>query len=276
MKKFFSVTLIVLLESCASKVKQAPHAGTELAIPSFMDRPLHTKVSPLKSEVAGTLTCHRYSAGIIKVIDHHEKGAALSMLPATETNDFTCDQSPQPGEVVTKDWSGYFYGVKGDYAIFTADDGSVRGGMPFIVYRLSDMTPVFRDESVHEMFKTIALDSLGLKLEYTRVFSGQCDVIHKTASCINKISKATGVAKDFLKSCRESYETGLINLANNNCKFASPSEPNCPAIEKAKLKAQAQAQETVITYDVETTILTGDASPYIKRRSDALRCGFAL
>lgn len=211
-----------------------------------------------------SVKCYEYKNFVIKVVDYGEKGAAqLSVLPKKSEQEISCQEKNLNDEVVIGDWSGYFYGVKGDYTFFSSDDGSLGGGVAFMVYNAREHKIVFADEAANNkngiMMTKVSADANGLKLSYRRNYFADCSVI-TDGECAAQIANAIGIANTLKKKCKTPYK---------------------------KLKKSERSTPTYISYDVEvflpkevvfnikdatTVVMQQKSTPFLKKKSDAIEC----
>jgi hypothetical protein len=197
-------------------------------------------------------------------VDYGDKGAArLSVLPLNPNQ--VCQEDVQPEEFVIQDWSGYFYGVKDAYAFFSADDGSLGGGMAFMVLRLKDHKIVFTDEADFAGASGIQIHSVvakadGLRIRYRRSYRADCSVVADGGKCLSDLNKKTGVAKDFAGKCLSSYRQADAVRAKKICKMDKPKDPNCYQKELKRARDEDDSTPSYIKYDVEAFIPSDSAA----------------
>jgi hypothetical protein len=107
------------------------------------DQPLEVrhvtlKPDPLDPQVKRNVSCFTCKHFVVKQVDLGEIGAdRLSIIPAAPGKTPQCRQAKERDEYVIPgdSWSGYFEGVKSDYAFFVAADGT-NGGLGFMVFSI--------------------------------------------------------------------------------------------------------------------------------------------
>jgi hypothetical protein len=107
-------------------------------------RDVRLAADPQNPKARRQVTCFYYRSIVIKQVDYGEVGAdRLALLPVLSRNATQCHEDREALEyVIPPDtWSGYFRGVKADYAFFDAPDG-INGGLGFMVLRLVRATGV--------------------------------------------------------------------------------------------------------------------------------------
>jgi hypothetical protein len=226
----------VLWLACA-----APSLG---ATPSPFDPPLKIVRAPLPRDADNPrsrpkVSCFYFPRFMVKQVDLGEEGAAqLSILPGAPAT--ACRQANAPGERVISpdDWTGYFDGVRGDYAVFTAEDGW-NGGMGFAVFDARTGRKVF-DDAAKARFRSVQASSDGLVLRYRRVFTPKCSLIVDRAGCWRAIRRQTGLAGDRPPDCSAAYD----REARRTPKFA----------------AQLRDDPTVIDYEALATLRNSHAT----------------
>lgn len=106
--------------------------------------------------------------------------------------------------------SGYFWGAKDRYAIFTAPDGE-DGGVPFAVFDTKTGRKIFEDASLLEYYQKTqqirnvfrisgAVDQI-TRLTYLRVVRGGCNLKTGQADCWGKIRAKFGVTQTEIPVC---------------------------------------------------------------------------
>ena len=222
------------------------------------DRPLQTRhAAQGKKEIR----CFTFAHLMVKEIDAHEIGdEQISILPiASPTERPPCQARNVASEriVPTASWSGYFLGVRGDYVFLSAEDG-VNGGMGFSVYRGADTTSVFHDsvkfERDHMLFQSVAIDGSGLKLRYTKVYSGKCSVQTDGTACWSQIAAAAQIAATPAPDCAAGYLRSKQEMAAARCEIQS--RKNNAACLKVEMERQAadDASPSVIDYVVDVSL----------------------
>jgi hypothetical protein len=182
------------------------------------------------------VTCAYFPRFMVKEIDLGEVGASqLSVL--TGSGSPPCRQANAPGERVVSPttWSGYFAGAKGDYVIFTADDGW-NGGMGFAVFSAQSGRKLF-DDTYKTRFQSVQTSAAGLVLRYRRVYAAKCSIAADAAGCWAKVRKDTGLSAAAPPDCRAAYAR--------------------EARRTPKLAAQVRGDPTVIDYEALVTLQGG-------------------
>ena len=116
----------------------APTKSVRLPLPS----------DPANPQAKAQLSCFYYPHFMVKQVDLGELGAQqLSMVAiASGQKRPGCKRENSPDEKVisSDDWSGYFWGVKGGYVFFSAEDGW-NSGMGFAVFTAAETKKIFED-----------------------------------------------------------------------------------------------------------------------------------
>jgi len=164
------------------------------------------------------LSCYVYGNFMVKEYnDEGMKGAEwLAIAPITGQARPTCGQEHGPGEKVFGkggEWTGYYWGTKGDYVFFTADDGW-DGGMPFYVYDTKTEKKVFEDSSYEgknwnpkpqpspfNSLRVSAVQGDPLALTYLRVVEAGCDLHLDKSSCWEKVRKKFDIKSSLMPAC---------------------------------------------------------------------------
>ena len=244
---------------------------------SLYDDPLEIrhvslKPDPLNPHVKRDVSCFTYPHFVVKQVDFGEVGAdRLSIIPSAPGGTPPCRQAKERNEYVIPDdsWSGYFKGVKSDYAFFDAADGT-NGGLGFMVFRVSDRKKLFED-TAEKGIQSLEIKDGTLMLRYQRVFASRCSVVTGGAACRDTIAAETGVAGGSLSSCAEGYQAAKEEMAKMRCDAQSVKDDACVEKELKLINEQKwDDAPTVIVYEVEVSL--GGASPVIKPLSDALAC----
>jgi hypothetical protein len=166
-------------------------------------------------------------------------------------------------------WSGYFRGVKADYAFFDAPDGT-NGGLGFMALRLFDRKAVLEDVAQHGI-KSIDYEEGVLKLRYQRVFAGTCSIRTGGDSCRDALVRDTGVSAGSLSICSQGYQAAREAMAKGRCAAQSNHQRDCFLQELDRLGEQKWNEApTVIVYEAEATLK--DGTLVITPRSGALAC----
>jgi hypothetical protein len=244
---------------------------------NLYDQPLEIrrvslKPDPLNPQVKRDVSCFTYPHFMVKQVNFGEVGAdRLSILPAAPGKMPACRQAKERNEYVipADSWSGYFEGVKSDYAFFTAADG-INGGLGFMVFRVSDRKKLFED-TAEKGIQSLELKDGTLRLRYQRVFASRCSVVTGGSACLDTIVKEAGVAGESLSSCGKSYQAAKEEMAKMRCDTQSRKDSACFDKELKLINEQKwDDAPTVIVYEVEAGL--SGASPVVKRLSDALAC----
>lgn len=253
------------------------------AVPAFasasgpFDSPLKTSSIRLASDPQNPkakrqVTCFYYRSIVVKQIDYGEVGAErLSLLPVLSRNGTQCHEDKEPLEYVipADTWSGYFKGVRADYAFFDAPDG-VNGGVGFMVLRLYDRKAVLQDVAQHGI-KSIDYDEGVLRLRYQRTFAGACSIMTDGDSCRDALARDTGVSAGSLSICSQGYRLARETMAKGRCAAHGNRQKDCFQKELDQIDEQKwNAAPTVIVYEAESTIK--DRTLTTTPRSDALAC----
>jgi hypothetical protein len=179
-------------------------------------------------------------------------------------------EQEQNEHVIPSDiWSGYFGGVKSDFAFFDAADGT-NGGVGFMVFRVSDKTNLFED-TAEKGIQAIEVKDGNLKLRYRRVYAAKCSTVTSGAACRDAIIRETGVSSGSLSSCTDQYQAAKEEMARMRCDAKSAKGRACFEKELKHVNEQKwDDAPTVIAYEVE--VILGGTIPVVKRLSDALAC----
>jgi hypothetical protein len=241
------------------------------------DSPLKTRqvelaADPQNAHAKRQISCFYYRSVVVKEVDYGEVGAErLALLPVVSGNGTPCRAATEANEYVIPNdsWSGYFKGVKADYAFFEAPDGT-NGGLGFMVLRIFDRKSVFEDTAQHGIH-SIEIHEGTLKLLYQRVFEATCSVVSDGPACREKLVRDTGVADGSLSRCAQGYQAAKRDMAKARCAARSPKESDCFSKELMRLDDQKWNEAaTVIVYEVELSL--NAEGPVIARRGDALAC----
>lgn len=221
------------------------------------DKPVSTKVVPLPPDKLNARakpkrTCSYFPGFVVKETDLGEKGAAeLSITPVKNGAPPACTEKIA-GEIVLKDWSGYFLGAKGPYIFFDADDGW-EGGMGFGVFDAASGKKLFeesRDGQPGKDFDAIALTPDGLDLRFRRVVLAKCSLYKDGAGCWKKIMADTGLSESVRPDCSTAYLRWIKQ---------SPT-----------LKNEIPGYNSVVAYNVEARYAGGKLA--IKPLGGAVKC----
>jgi hypothetical protein len=214
---------------------------------SPFDAPLHVQQvrlppDPQNPNAKRKISCFYYRSIVVKQVDYGEVGAErLALLPVLSGNATPCRAVRESNEYVipADSWSGYFKGVKSEYAFFDAADGT-NGGLGFMVMRVYGRRSLFEDIAQHGI-ESMEIQEGTLRLRYQRVFAADCSVLTTGSACRERLAHDTGVAEASLSICAQGYQAAR--------------QPDTP---------------TVIVYEVEASL--NDDGPVISRRGDALAC----
>jgi hypothetical protein len=235
-------------------------------------RNLRLAADPQNPKIRRQVTCFYYRSIVIKQVDYGEVGAdRLALLPVLSRNGTECHEDREASEYVipADTWSGYFRGVKADYAFFDAPDG-INGGLGFMVLRLYDRKAVLEDVAQHGI-KSIDYEEGVLRLRYQRVFTGTCSVPTGGDSCRDALVRDTGVSAGSLSICSQGYRAAREAMAKGRCAAQSNHQKDCLRQEFDRLGEQKwDGAASVIAYEVEAALK--DGTLVITPRSDALAC----
>jgi hypothetical protein len=235
-------------------------------------RNVRLAADPQNPKIRRQVTCFYYRSIVIKQVDYGEVGAdRLALLPVLSRNATQCHEDREALEyVVPADlWSGYFRGVKADYAFFDAPDG-INGGLGFMVLRLFDRKAVLEDVAQHGI-KSIDYEEGMLRLRYQRVFAGTCSIPTGGDSCRDALVRDTGVSAGSLSICSQGYRAAREAMAKGRCTAQSNRQKDCFQQEFDRLGEQKWDEAaSVIVYEVEATVK--DGALVVTPRSDALAC----
>jgi hypothetical protein len=241
------------------------------------DSPLKIRLVRLASDpqnprVKRQVSCFYYLSVVVKQVDYGEVGAdRLALLPVVVGNATPCRVAVEANEyaIPSDTWSGYFKGVKADYAFFDAPDGT-NGGLGFMVLRIFDRKVLFEDTAQHGI-ASIEIQEGTLKLRYQRVFEASCSVVSASSACRDGLVHDTGIADGSLSACAEGYRTAKQSMAKSRCAAQTSRESDCVSKQLTLLNEQKWNEATtVIVYEVEVHL--SREQPVIARRSDALAC----
>jgi hypothetical protein len=195
---------------------------------------------PANPQAKAQLSCSYYPNFMVKEIDPGELGAQqLSIIPiASGQKKPACRRENSGDEKVipSDEWSGYFWGVKGGYVFFSAEDGW-NGGMGFTIFTAAEAKKIFED--VAKTWRSIQLTSSGLALGYRRVYGASCSLLMDEAACWQHIEQDTGLTGASAPDCTATYVA---------------EQKRTPAFA-----TQVLADPTVFDYDVNVTIDAGGA-----------------
>ena len=244
---------------------------------SVFDAPLQTRhvrlpLDPQNPKAKRQVSCFYYRSIVVKQVDYGEVGAErLALLPVVSGNARPCRAVSEANEhVISSDsWSGYFKGVKSEYAFFDAPEGT-NGGLGFMVMRVYGRKPLFEDTAQHGI-ESMDIQEGTLRLRYQRVFAANCSVVSAGAACRDRLTRDTGVTDASLSACAQGYQAAKQEMARGRCAAQGHKEAACTGEELEHLNAQKwDDAPTVIVYEVEVSLT--DEGPVISRRGDALAC----
>jgi hypothetical protein len=251
--RYATAALLIVLPCLLSPPVSARQGQNE----GPFDRPLQTRtVHAGKKEVR----CYTFAHVMVKEIDAGEIGdEQISLVPIASPADHPpCQAKNLANEhVIPSDsWSGYFHGAKDDYVFLSAEDG-VNGGLGFSVYRRADPTGLFQDsaklERDHVRFQSIATDAGGLRLRYTRVYTGPCSVQTEGNACWTRIAGETHLPPASPPDCAAGYLRAKQELATARCEIAHRKTAACIKQEMDGMQSD-DASPSVIGYDVDVLI----------------------
>ncbi len=193
---------------------------------------------PANPQAKAQLSCFYYPHFMVKEVDLGELGSEqLSIIPiASGQKKPACRRENAPEEkIVSPDnWSGYFWGVKGGYVFFSAEDGW-NGGMGFAVFTAVDVKKILEDAA--KTWRSIQLiPAGGITMRYQRVYEAACSLLADGETCWQQIEQDTAL---------------------------SAAAPDCTATyaaEQARTPAfatQVLGDPTVFDYDVSVAIVAG-------------------
>jgi len=241
------------------------------------DSPLKTRnvelaADPQNPKATRQVTCFYYRSIVIKQVDYGEVGAdRLALLPVLSRNATQCHEDREALEyIIPPDtWSGYFRGVKADYAFFDAPDG-INGGLGFMVLRIFDRKAVLEDVAQRGI-KSITYEEGVLRLRYQRVYAGTCSIMTAGEDCRNVLVRETGISAGSLSICAQGYRAAKEAMAKGRCAAQPIHQKDCFARELERLDEQKWDEApTVIVYEAEATLK--DGTLVTTPRSDALAC----
>jgi hypothetical protein len=250
------LAIAIALLACLCPGGAAARDGQNIAP---FDRPQQTR--QVKLGKSKDVRCFTFAHLMVKEIDAGEIGdEQISILPLTSPGARPrCQAANVSGEIVipAASWGGYFLGVKGDYVFLSAEDG-VNNGLGFSVYRGADPTSVFQDSVKFDrdrtLFQSVAIDGTGLRMRYTRVFSGKCSVQTEGAACWARIAAAAHLPEAPAPDCAAGYLRSKQEMAAARCEALSRKKN--PACLKAEMERQAgdEASPSVIDHLVDVSL----------------------
>ena len=105
----------------------------------------------------------------------------------------------------------------------------------------------------HTRFQSIGSDATGLKLQYTRIYTGPCSVQIEGAACWAKIAAETHLPPAPAPDCAAGYLRAKQELATARCETAHHKNAACIKQEIDRMQAD-DASPSVIGYDVDALI----------------------
>jgi hypothetical protein len=168
---------------------------------------LPLSADPANPQAKAQLSCFYYPHFMVKEVDLGELGAEqLSLIPvAPGAKPPVCQKENLNNEIVISgdDWSGYFWGVKGNYVLFTAEDGW-NDGMGFAVFN-TDAKKIFED--VAKTWHSLQAANSGLSMRYERVYEAPCSIKGEDGQgCWAQIQKDTGLTNTAVPDCTATYQ----------------------------------------------------------------------
>ncbi|HEY9131751.1 MAG TPA: hypothetical protein VIM98_08365 [Dyella sp.] len=239
----------------------------------LLDKPVREIQLPLPPppdvpDAKPMLTCWYYSRFMIKQLDAGEKGASeLAIVPfGSGRPEPVCRDGTDSNEHVIQDWSGYFWGVKGDYVLFHADD-SVNGGMGFAVFSAASYrklhTGIMSDHSLRTLQllapastrgtdPRIALPPPALLMRYRSHYLAPCSLRSNLSACWGTIRRVLNLGQAAAPDCNKAYAI---------------QEQQAPA----QYKRAAASNPTVITYEAEA-VIDGSGALRLSAASPTTKC----
>jgi hypothetical protein len=218
------------------------------------------------------LTCFYYRGLRVKQLDLGEVGAAqLALLPLQPgARRIACKEKSAPGEIVipASQWSGYFAGVKGDWAFFRAEDGT-DGGLGFAVFDGHTGRKLFDDLAIGNI-GAAAATARGLQLHYRRAVAGKCSIPAAGSRCWSQIvATLPGLPATPIPDCAAGYLKTKTAMARDRCQ--AQSSTTCFATQMHLLDAQHwNDAPSVVAYDAVADI--GPSGIAIKPAGGTLSC----
>jgi hypothetical protein len=214
------------------------------------------------------LTCWYYPRFMIKQVDVGEKGArALAITPiAPDQPTPDCRDGVDGAEHIIGDWSGYFWGVKGDYVLFHADD-NVNGGMGFAVFSAASYrklhTGIMSDDSLRALQllapastrgtdPRVALPVAPLLMRYRGHYLAPCSLRSSLSACWDVVRRTLNLGRAAAPDCNRAYAI---------------QERQAPA----QYRRAAASNPTVITYEAEA-VISGNGVQRLSTVSPTTRC----
>jgi hypothetical protein len=247
---FLTLLAAVILASLACLSGARASAGLFDAPTKLVRLPL--PADPANPEAKAQLSCFYFPHFMVKEVDLGEIGAEqLSLTPiASGQEEPACRSENSTGEkiVSSDDWSGYFWGVKGGYVFFGAEDGW-NGGTGFAVFSAADAKKVFEDAA--KTWASIERTAAGLTMRYQRIYGASCSLRSDEAACWQQIKRDTGLSAASAPDCAATY---------------AAEQKRTPAFAQ-----QVLADPSVFDYDVRVTIDAG-AAKIVPVSGKALAC----
>jgi hypothetical protein len=246
-----------------------------LACADSFDQPLSKKtvdVGPSKSspETRAKISCYFFARFMVKEVDLREKGASrLAIVPIAKGVVPGCTRARGATEKVisSKDWTGYFKGVKNDFVFFDADDG-VNGGVGFAIYDAKTGQKFFEDTALGSLEFGEAQNKQ-LSLRYVRVLDGECAIPKEKTACWEGIKQKIGVEDVSMPDCEKGYEESAQSMAKGRCEAQNTNNSDCLAKEVKIAREQWSDASSIISYPVEVVL---GAHPAIKPTTGAMKC----
>lgn len=195
------------------------------------------------------LSCFYYARFMVKQYDMGELGSEwLAISPISEGTLPKCSRIHGAQEKVIENWTGYFKGVKGNYAFFNAED-CFNGGCPFAVIDATTGKKIFEDSSRlmpdgrHDKFQLFRTSSGIVTIRYTRVYAGECSIPKEKSICWERFRTKNALLQSASPIC-----SGYDDASKNTYTLNNPS---------------------VIGYPVEVRL---SENPSIKVLPDSVKC----
>ena len=206
--------LSATFDSCLGLPRPAQAADGLFDAPIKLVR-LPLPADPANPQAKAQLSCFYFPRFMIKEVDLGELGAEqLSVIPVAQgAKRPVCKRENIDGEIVIPgdEWSGYFWGVKGGYVFFSAEDGW-NGGMGFAVF---DMNGKKLFEDAAKTWHSIQAVGPGATLRYQRVYEAPCSLKGEDGTgCWQQIQKDTGLASASAPDCAATYAGRAASHAN--------------------------------------------------------------
>ena len=248
------------------------------ALAAGFDKPLSMERIPI-ARVGGAstgkaaLSCFYFRGLRVKQLDLGEVGAAeLAILPLAGGTKPPCRRSAAPGEIVipSKEWSGYFKGVRSGFVFFDAEDGT-NGGLGFAVFDGRTGKKLFEDLAVGAL-RTAKTAAGAIRVRYRRAVAGPCSVPHAGAKCWAAMAaRMPGVRTVPAPDCKGGYAKAKSAMAKGRCEAQRNTSPGCFAVEMKRLDAQRWNEApSVVAYEVEAVI--GRSRQSVRALAGVLSC----